>query len=107
MRAAAPDPDRLAVGVNLGLVVADEDTIDDAIALRFGPLGQMVRPGILAGSPAQITDRVGQYVEAGAQWVILALRAPFELDALAVFAQQVAPAFTDRGGPPLPGGASR
>ena len=91
--ASAPNPDGFEVGVNLGLVVADESTIDDAIAKRFGPLGAMVKPGILAGSVEQITDRVGQYVEAGAGWVIAALRAPFELDALATFAEEVAPRF--------------
>jgi len=94
VRGAAPDPDHIEVGVNVGLVVADDAQIDDAIRLRFGPLGTMVKPGILAGSVAQLTDRVGQYVDAGARWINLALRAPFELDALATFATEVAPTFS-------------
>ena len=34
------------------------------------------------------------YVDAGARWINLALRAPFELDALATFATEVAPTFS-------------
>jgi alkanesulfonate monooxygenase SsuD/methylene tetrahydromethanopterin reductase-like flavin-dependent oxidoreductase (luciferase family) len=94
VKGAAPDPDRLAIGVNLGLVMADEANLDDALRQRFGPFFEAVRPGILAGSPAQITDRVGQYVSAGAEWVVCALRAPFDLDALTSFAQEVVPNFS-------------
>ena len=93
VRSHAPDPGRLAVGVNLGLVMADEASIDDALRVRFGINAEGVKPGILAGTAQSITDRVGRYVEAGAQWVILALRAPFELNALESFASEVAPHF--------------
>ncbi len=93
VRESSTHPDDLGVGVNLGLVVADESTVGDAIVKRFGVNSEMVRPGILAGSPAQITDRVGQYVDAGAEWVILALRAPFEMDALEAFVSDVVPSF--------------
>ena len=41
---------KVAPGLNVGYVMADDATIDDAIRLRFGPLGAMVKPGILAGS---------------------------------------------------------
>jgi len=39
----------------------------------------------LKGSDDEIVDRIGQYVEAGADQVNLALRAPFDLDALERF----------------------
>jgi alkanesulfonate monooxygenase SsuD/methylene tetrahydromethanopterin reductase-like flavin-dependent oxidoreductase (luciferase family) len=48
---------------------------------------------MLVGSMESMADRVGQYVAAGAQWVSLALRAPFDLDALAAFASEVVPEF--------------
>ncbi len=61
----------------------EADEIDEALATRFGPFAEGFRPGTLVGDLGAITERLGQYVEAGAQWVILALRAPFDLGALA------------------------
>ena len=40
---------------------------------------------MLKGSDEEIIDRIGQYVDAGADQVNLALRAPFDLDALERF----------------------
>jgi hypothetical protein len=40
-----------------------------------------------------VEGRIQQYVDAGTGWVILALRAPFELDALTRFATEVMPRF--------------
>ncbi len=48
---------------------------------------------VLAGDSDSIGERVQQYVDAGAGWIVLALRAPFELDALARFAEDVVPRF--------------
>ena len=45
-----------------------------------------MRPGVLGGSVAEVVDRIGEYVAAGADQVNLALRAPFDLDALERFA---------------------
>ncbi|MGH9022824.1 MAG: hypothetical protein ACRDV9_06960, partial [Acidimicrobiia bacterium] len=94
VKSNAPDPDRLAIGVNLGLVVAGPAEIDDALAQRFGELATFARPGILAGSTAEIAERVGRYVEVGADWIVLALRAPFDLEMLESFAAEVVPQFT-------------
>jgi alkanesulfonate monooxygenase SsuD/methylene tetrahydromethanopterin reductase-like flavin-dependent oxidoreductase (luciferase family) len=41
-----------------------------------------VRPGVLSGSDQEVVDRIGAYVEAGADQVNLALRAPFDVEAL-------------------------
>ena len=45
-----------------------------------------MRPGVLTGSDAEVVDRIGQYVDAGADQVNLALRAPFDREALDRFA---------------------
>ena len=48
-----------------------------------------------ARSPAarrQMVDRIGEYRDAGADWVIVALRAPFDVDGLDRFAAEVLPA---------------
>ena len=49
----------------------------------------MVRPGVLTGSDAEVADRVGQYVDAGADQVNVAIRAPFDADGLARFTSAV------------------
>lgn len=90
----APDPDRLAVGVNIGLIDCDgDDDIDAALRRRFGASADVVRPATLVGSPDRMAEHVARYVEAGAEWIVLALRAPFELDVLERFAAEVAPRF--------------
>ena len=40
-----------------------------------------------------MVDRIGAYADAGAEWVILALRAPFDWDGLELFVRDVMPAF--------------
>ena len=52
-----------------------------------------MRPGVLTGTVAEMVDRVGAYSDAGADWVILAMRAPFDRDGLERFAGEVLPQF--------------
>ena len=52
-----------------------------------------VGPSCLRGTSQEIVDRVGEYRDAGAEWIILALRAPFVADDLERFATEVVPAF--------------
>ena len=60
---------------------------------QFGEIADFVRPGVLMGSPQEVVDRIGAYSDAGAEWVILAMRAPFDVDGLDRFAAEVLPAF--------------
>ena len=57
-----------------------------ASAQQFGGWPTSSGPGVLTGSDAEVVDRIGRYVEAGADQVNLALRAPFDVDALERFA---------------------
>ena len=59
----------------------------------FGGLTEFVKPGILIGTPPRVVDRIGEYERAGAEWVILAMRAPFDWDGLELFIRDVMPAF--------------
>ena len=43
----------------------------------------------LFGDAGAVAAQIQRYVDAGAAWIILALRAPFELDALARLASEV------------------
>ena len=75
------DPAELRTAVNLGLAWTEE-----SLREQFGGMADFVRPGVLTGSDAEVVDRIGRYVEAGADQVNLALRAPFDADALERFA---------------------
>jgi len=52
---------------------------------QFGAISDLVRPGVLTGSDDEIMARIGEYVAAGADQVNIALRAPFDLDAIERF----------------------
>jgi len=80
-------PGEIRTAVNLGLAWDD-----DSLREQFGRMAELVRPGVLMGSDEQVLQRVSEYVEAGADQVNLALRAPFDRDALARFAATLGPA---------------
>ena len=91
------DPRAITRTVNLGLAIGPDETAvrrqEENLRLMFGPMTDFVRPGILVGTPARVIDRIGDYARAGAEWVILALRAPFDWDGLEQFVRDVMPAF--------------
>jgi F420-dependent oxidoreductase-like protein len=83
------DPAEITKAVNVGLAWREGDLTE-----QFGGLANYVRPGILTGSVQEVIDRVGAYRDAGAEWLNLALRAPFDRDGLDRFAAEVLPAFS-------------
>ena len=80
------DPATIEKGVNLGMAFTEESAV-----AQFGAILPAVRPGLLSGSPQEMTDMIGGYVDAGADWIILAARAPFDVDAIHRFAAEVIP----------------
>jgi alkanesulfonate monooxygenase SsuD/methylene tetrahydromethanopterin reductase-like flavin-dependent oxidoreductase (luciferase family) len=81
------DPADITRAVNVGMAFTDE-----ALRIQFGPMADGVKPGVLTGSVQEMVDKVGAYVDAGAEWVIVAMRAPFDRDGLERFASEVIPA---------------
>ena len=69
--AVGRDPAEIRTAVNVGLCPDDE-----ALHAQFGDLAECVRPGVLMGSPDQLVDRIGEYVDAGADQINIAMRAP-------------------------------
>ena len=63
--------------VNVGIA-----TNDDSLNAQFGDIAEFVRPGVLIGSPNEIVEQIGAYVDAGAQQINIALRAPYDLSLL-------------------------
>lgn len=82
------DPASIERSVNLHFLMSS--TGDDPAA-RLGPIAAQ---GGLAGSPQQVIDAIGQYVDAGAAQVNIAFRPPVDWDALQQFVDEVMPAFT-------------
>jgi len=82
------DPATIEKSVNLTLAWSE-----DELRERFGGMTDWIRPSALTGSPNEIVDRLGDYADAGADWVMVALRAPFDMDGLDRFAAEVMPAF--------------
>lgn len=84
--------------VNVGLAIGADEArarhADERLVTMFGGMADWVRPGHLTGTPAQVRDRVAEYERAGVQWMILALRAPFDWEGLDLFIREVMPAFT-------------
>ena len=75
------NPSEITRAINVGLAFTEESLVQ-----QFGKIADFVRPGVLSGSDEQMLDRIGRYVEAGADQVNIALRAPFDLESLARFA---------------------
>jgi F420-dependent oxidoreductase-like protein len=82
------DPATIEKSVNLTVAWSD-----DELRERFGGMADFIRPSALMGSSAEMVDRIGEYADAGAHWVMLALRAPFDPETVERFAAEVMPAF--------------
>jgi len=67
------DPATIRCAINVG-ICADEESLQ----AQFGALAQFVRPGVLVGRGQELVDRIGEYVDAGADQVNFALRAPWD-----------------------------
>jgi F420-dependent oxidoreductase-like protein len=84
---AGRDPGSITKTVNVGLAWREED-----LEAQFGAIVNFVSPGVLTGSVGEMTDKVAAYRDAGAEMLILAMRAPFDVDGLDKFATEVLPA---------------
>lgn len=91
------DPKAITRTVNVGLAIGENEARarqqEEKLQGMFGALTEWVKPGHLVGTPQQAIDRLGEYEQAGAEWAILALRAPFDWDGLELFVREVMPAF--------------
>ncbi|HSL59515.1 MAG TPA: LLM class flavin-dependent oxidoreductase [Acidimicrobiales bacterium] len=83
---AGRDPAAVERSVGVGLCW-DEARLGE----RFGARAEALRPSILTGSTQEVVDRVAAYREAGADWLFLSLRAPFDHDEVERFATEVVP----------------
>jgi alkanesulfonate monooxygenase SsuD/methylene tetrahydromethanopterin reductase-like flavin-dependent oxidoreductase (luciferase family) len=88
------DPSSMDNAINLGFYmgVNEKEASKKRKHLPWGPEDPRYHGQIL-GTPDQAVDQIGKFIEAGAQQVNLAMRAPFDIDAIQAFTEQVMPAF--------------
>jgi F420-dependent oxidoreductase-like protein len=79
------DPAEIRCAVNLG-ISADEESMQ----AQFGAIAAFVRPGVLVGQGQQLVDALGAYLDAGADQVNFALRAPWDPGLLDLAAEAIA-----------------
>jgi F420-dependent oxidoreductase-like protein len=91
------DPSTIVRTVNLGFYLKPDTAAAEAerqhYVKQWGPMAEMTQGGMLFGTPQQAVERIGQYVGAGAARVTIALRAPFDWEALQGYVEEVMPAF--------------
>jgi F420-dependent oxidoreductase-like protein len=85
--AVGRDGSEITRTVNLALAWKDEDLV-----AQFGSAAGYIASTALKGGTQEVVDRIAEYREAGAEWAIVALRAPFDTDGLDRFAEEVLPA---------------
>lgn len=83
---AQRDPDTIERSVNLGLCW-DTQRIPEV----YGPRAEALRPAILTGTADQITASLRTYADAGADWVMISLRSPFDIEEIERFAEEILP----------------
>jgi F420-dependent oxidoreductase-like protein len=71
------DPAEIRCAVNVALAWKDEDLV-----AQFNGLAEFFRDAALTGTDEEARDKVGRYVEAGADQVNIALRAPWQPEGL-------------------------
>jgi alkanesulfonate monooxygenase SsuD/methylene tetrahydromethanopterin reductase-like flavin-dependent oxidoreductase (luciferase family) len=77
------DPAEVPASVNLGFARRTDH------ADSFAAMGSQAAGGVLRGSVQQIVDRIGSYVEAGADQINLVLQHPWDHDGLAAVASKL------------------
>lgn len=77
---------------NLRSTTAEADAEVEKLKAAWGPSFNRVSAGALLGTPANAVDRIRAYIAAGAQDINIALRAPWDADALRAYLTEVVPA---------------
>lgn len=89
------DPTTIKRGVNLMFHMSPDGNTDAAaatIAEQWGDAAPRMQEAALMGSPTAVTERLIEYANAGAESINIALRAPWDADALEAYLEQVMPA---------------
>lgn len=91
------DPNEILRSVNVGMFLAPtpKDTVKrhQQFEAMYGERATVQSGGMMIGTASEIVDRLGEYVDAGAETVTIVMRAPFDWEGLQIFTEEVKPAF--------------
>jgi len=89
----SPKNVRRAVNLTFNLALDAKGAAREAEKLRkeWGAAADRIAGGALTGTPVQAVERIMEYIEAGANEVNIALRAPFDAQALDAYIEEVVP----------------
>lgn len=76
---------------NLGTTQAEVDEEREKLRAAWGPVATRIEGGALLCTPNEAVDRIKQYEAAGANMVNIALRAPWNNDALDTYIEEIMP----------------
>lgn len=89
------DPAHVRRGINLQFMLAVDEgaaaEMRDRVEQQWGPMAPRVMAGGLTGPPDDAVERIGQYIDAGADSVNVALRAPWPPEAMDAWLDDVVP----------------
>jgi alkanesulfonate monooxygenase SsuD/methylene tetrahydromethanopterin reductase-like flavin-dependent oxidoreductase (luciferase family) len=88
------DPATLPTSIANTVVCGVDDAEVDRRAAAIGRDAETARASGIAGTPAEVVDRIGVYRDAGAETVYLQVLDLHDLDHLRLLAAEVVPAFT-------------
>lgn len=99
-RAVDRDSKEIRLDVNLSFHMAAGEShrarAEQHFAEVFGPAGDAFRArGAITGTPDEAIEQVRPYYDAGAERINIAVRPPFDWDALQAWAEEVIPIFPD------------
>lgn len=91
------DPATIVRSVNVGFYMGASEAagqqVKQKLRAQWGAAAEERGGGQLAGSPDEVTQRIGEYADRGLRRLNLAIRPPIDWDALQVFAETVMPRF--------------
>jgi len=91
------DPATIERSINVGFYLGADERAAKRIREQFrqswGAAADRIAPGMLLGSPQEAIEQVGRFAAIGAKNLNIALRPPFDWEALQAFAEEVIPAF--------------
>ncbi len=93
------DPAELERSVNLGFYIradaAEAERAKDDFYTAWSNMARDRDTGMLFGTPDEAVEQIARYVETGVDLINIALRPPYDWDAIQAFIEDVLPAFPD------------
>ncbi len=89
------DPKTIERSVNLSFAMSSDAAraarMESELRQRWGPAAERMISGSITGTPAEAAEKVAAYLDAGANGVNVALRAPWDAEALDAYVREVVP----------------